>query len=213
MNIVWNKVTWYSKLLALALFVALPFIGFYYGAEYGKAKEDVVRAPAEEAPAYYTDIASWQTYTQDNPGFSIAYPIDFEVSMGPFFDLTIPKAFEPQTNFDDAILNIDANEDTTAVAHCLAPDPNEGMLMATSTIIINGIPFVVFHSSDAAAGNRYDVTSYRTIHKDICYDIHYTIHSSQIGNYPPAYHLKPFDEQKVSSLLDRIAGTFKFTAN
>ena len=34
MHIQWNKVTWYSKLLALILFVALPFIGFYLGIKY-----------------------------------------------------------------------------------------------------------------------------------------------------------------------------------
>jgi len=29
-----NQVTWYSKLLALILFVALPFLGFYAGMKY-----------------------------------------------------------------------------------------------------------------------------------------------------------------------------------
>ncbi len=32
-----NQVTWYSKLAALALFVALPFLGFWVGLEYQKA--------------------------------------------------------------------------------------------------------------------------------------------------------------------------------
>lgn len=36
MKIEWNKVTWYSKLLALALLVLLPFIGFYFGVQYEK---------------------------------------------------------------------------------------------------------------------------------------------------------------------------------
>ena len=31
-----NQVTWYSKLLALILFIALPFIGFWLGMEYQK---------------------------------------------------------------------------------------------------------------------------------------------------------------------------------
>ena len=45
MNIEFNKVTWYSKVLALALFVALPFIGFcagrWYQAQLGNIKRDV----------------------------------------------------------------------------------------------------------------------------------------------------------------------------
>lgn len=35
-EIEWNKVTWYSKLLAVILFVAVFFLGFYLGAEFGK---------------------------------------------------------------------------------------------------------------------------------------------------------------------------------
>jgi hypothetical protein len=49
MKIEWNKVTWYSKLLALALFVALPFIGFYYGVQYGKIVAAIGQAPAATA--------------------------------------------------------------------------------------------------------------------------------------------------------------------
>ena len=45
MKIEWNKVTWYSKLLALALFVALPFIGFYYGMQYGKIVGAIGQVP------------------------------------------------------------------------------------------------------------------------------------------------------------------------
>ena len=39
MRIEWNKVTWYSKLLALILFASLPFIGFYLGVHYQKLIE------------------------------------------------------------------------------------------------------------------------------------------------------------------------------
>lgn len=34
MKIEWNKVTWYSKTLALFLLIALPFLGFYLGSTY-----------------------------------------------------------------------------------------------------------------------------------------------------------------------------------
>lgn len=34
MKIEWNKVTWYSKIIALILFVSLPFIGFCLGVSY-----------------------------------------------------------------------------------------------------------------------------------------------------------------------------------
>ncbi len=34
MNIEWNEVRWYSKLLALVLFIGLPFVGFWLGIKY-----------------------------------------------------------------------------------------------------------------------------------------------------------------------------------
>lgn len=36
MKIEYTKVTWYSKLLALILFIGLPFLGFYLGSKYEK---------------------------------------------------------------------------------------------------------------------------------------------------------------------------------
>lgn len=38
MNIEWNKVTWYSKLLAVILFVIIFCAGFYFGVELRKAQ-------------------------------------------------------------------------------------------------------------------------------------------------------------------------------
>lgn len=38
MKIIWNKVTWYSKLLAVILFVATFFLGFYFRGEFQKIK-------------------------------------------------------------------------------------------------------------------------------------------------------------------------------
>ena len=35
MKIVWNKVTWYSKLLAVIIFVATFALAFYLGMQYG----------------------------------------------------------------------------------------------------------------------------------------------------------------------------------
>ena len=38
MRIIYNRVTWYSKLLAMLLFASLPFIGFYFGVQYQKSQ-------------------------------------------------------------------------------------------------------------------------------------------------------------------------------
>ena len=44
MKIVWNKVTWYSKAIALALFVLIPFAAFWFGLEVGYIKGFVAGA-------------------------------------------------------------------------------------------------------------------------------------------------------------------------
>jgi len=241
MKIEWNKVTWYSKLVALALFVALPFVGFWCGIKYGEVKQYSVDSlmflkNSSSSPAissgidpYYKDIGEWQT-DGNNAGFSIAYPIDFDttdnyvaaptenwregISGGSgiqFFTLVIPRAFEPQTNFADAKLTVGMSSDAAAVAQCLVPEPSgPPNQLPTSTAIINGTAFTIFHTNDAGAGNFYETTSYRTRHAGQCWAVEYTIHSSQIGNYPVEYQLKPFDEAALHDVLDRIVGTFKF---
>jgi hypothetical protein len=238
MKIEWNKVTWYSKCLALALIIVLPFLGFYFGEKYGEIKGffngyDVsVQVPQGAAAAagsdYYSNVAAWQTDQRDDAGFSIAYPIDFPMddnssvtpsddwSMNAFgttgikvLELDIPKAFEPQTNFDDAKLTIGRSSNDVAVRECLSPS-TEGPTTAVGTTTVNGTVFSVMTSSDAGAGNYYETTSYRALHGGQCYAVEYTIHSSQIANYPASYGLHPYDDAKVASVLQKIAGTFQF---
>lgn len=239
MSIEWNTVTWYSKIIALALFVALPFIGFYYGAKYGetvaiinqvptRTTTDTMAAP-DSAMAYYSNPAEWQVDTNNTAGgFSIAYPIDFNTQDNysaaqssdwrlnanapgiKYFTLTVPRAFEPQTNFADATLTVGASKDTSAVAACLAPNQSGGPATVTSNTTINGVNFTIFRSNDAGAGNLYETTSYRTLHDGECYAVEYTVHSGQIANYPSSYGLQPFNEQMIDSLMQNIVGTFKF---
>ena len=238
-KIEWNKVTWYSKLLALILFVALPFIGFYYGMEYEKTLTSIDKEPsttpgslasgsADTAADYYGNPAQWQSDSNNN-GFSISYPIDFDaqdnypassstdwrvnsnnVSGIKYFMLTVPRAFEPQTNFIDTRFTIGASSEKSAVDQCMNADPSGGPAIATSTADINGVRFTVFHSADAGAGNYYETTSYRALHNSRCYAIEYTVHSSQIANYPSSYNLHPFDKNKIDSLMKNIIGTFRF---
>jgi len=235
MKIIWDKVTWYSKALAMVFFIILPFVGFYLGMKYGAFEQygtDLMtrnkgEVSASAADLYYESVPEWQTDQRSDAGFSIAYPIDFPVddnhsvtpvddwSLNAFgtqgvkvLELDIPKVFEPQTNFADAKLTIGRSADRIAVNECLSPS-TEGQT-SFSTTTINGIDFSKLVTSDAGAGNLYETTSYRTLHNGQCYAVEYTIHSSQIGNYPPEYGLQSLDETKLHDVLDRIVGTFKF---
>jgi hypothetical protein len=233
----WSKTTWYSKLIALALLVVLPSIGFYYGEWHAQnailADKNTASSSASTLgntqTDYYNNVTEWQTDTNNDGGFSIAYPIDFQIddnySAVPSVDwrinanntpgikyitLTVPKVFEPQTNFADATLTVGASRNKTALAQCMTPDPTGMGTATTSTQNINGTEFTVFHSDGAGAGNYYETTGYRALHAGQCYAVEYTIHSSQIMNYPASYNLKPFNEKDISSVLQNIIGTFRF---
>jgi hypothetical protein len=234
MKIVWNKVTPLSKYIALALFVLLPFIGFYYGMQYGLLVAILHNNPATtnttttvSGDEYYKNIAEWQV-DSNAKNFSIAYPIDFDIQAAneltqsewrvdangtpgtKLFNLTIQRLFKPHTNFADAQLGVGESENAAAVKDCLAPGQTGGAAVPTSTAMISGVPFTVFYSSGAGAGNYYETTSYRTIHAGQCWAVEYTIHSTQIMNYPAEYNLHEFDKAKLTDVLDRIAHTFKF---
>lgn len=175
---------------------------------------------------YYTNTATWQTYSGTQ--FSIAYPLDFPVvetngttltndwrvnSQDPgvkAFSLTVPAAFEPQTNFSNATLTVGYSQNANATANCLTQDSN-GPPAATSTAVINGIHFTIFTSSDAGAGNLYKTTSYRTVHQGYCWAVEYTVHSAELANYPTSYDLTQYSDQAIDSVLDRIISTFHFT--
>jgi hypothetical protein len=234
MKIEWNKVTWYSKLLALALFVALPFIGFYYGIKYGETLTPIQFLSQSTSTQvsgnnYYQNVAEWQLDQRTDGGFSISYPIDFSendiYAVTPVTDwrigsnnqagikmltITIPRTFESQTNFSDATLTVGRSNDPIAVQNCLTPDQSGGPGSGLATTTINGVAFSIFTSASAGAGNFYETTSYRTLHANQCYAVEYTIHSNQIANYPSSYGLQPFDKNKLTDVLDRIVGTFRF---
>ena len=213
MKIQWNKVTWYSKSLAMIIFIAAPFVGFCYGMQYGRLTANLNQpslGTTTVESGYYSDPTKWQTDIDTQGGFSIAYPIDFDTQTDGGFMLTVPKAFEPQSNFADAKFTITVDKSAEGVAQCLTLNQNGGPMTATSTATIDNVPFATFQGSDAGAGNYYDTTSYRIVHGGSCYVITYIVHSTQIANYPASYELKPFDSEKIQTLLRTIVGTFKF---
>lgn len=124
---------------------------------------------------------------------------------------TLDRSFQPKTNFSDGKLTIGTSPDPSAVATCLTYNPSGGPATTPTTQTINGTAYTVMHSSDAAAGNRYDTTSYRTVRNSQCYVIEYTIHYGNIQNYDPSQGVKEFNEAAVAKVLDGIVQSFRFT--
>lgn len=230
MKIRWNEVTWYSRLLALVVFVAAPLWGFYLGYLYGKVSPVpppvIVNArQPEQAAGYQISTSSWYTYQYGQYGFSFSYPKELEVNNAPsswrflasststgkgIISLSVPPIFEMGTNFAGAAFSVGESSDGADIRNCFLPTDGE---TASSSVYLNGTMFYRFASSAAATGNYYRVESYRTMRNGACFDIDLVVHSTDIGNYPASFGVKPFDKGKVDTLLSDVLRSFTFISS
>lgn len=184
--------------------------------------------PVTTPPAlgYYENVKTWQTTRLEDAGLSIATPLDFPIET---LQLTVtntdwrldagktigtravlvslPKAIQSQTNFREAKVVVGISKEKNAIQTCLQKQAGEE---ERSAQVINGVPFAAFTQADAGAGNMYQTTSYRAIRNSSCYVIEYTIHSTQLANYPKELGLKEFDQTYVKNLLERIISTIRW---
>lgn len=83
-NIQYTKVTWYSKTLALALFVAMPFLGFWAGIKYQVLKESATGSNMQSSTTPIVNSTgnnstqptggNRASYTNEDYGFRVSYP-------------------------------------------------------------------------------------------------------------------------------------------
>ncbi|HVW71557.1 MAG TPA: hypothetical protein VHB93_00180 [Candidatus Paceibacterota bacterium] len=216
--------------IILLLVVAIGF--FFLGSQFGSGTAPVTVSTSTDTgtgtgstvtPPPQQDTSSWQVF--GTALFTIRYPQIFtnnavesndEWRSGANGDagtldlsIMLPKSYMPGTNFSDAKLTVGHSASAAPVSNCLKPDPSGGPSSSMTTRLINGVSFTVFTSSDAGAGNLYDTTSYRTMHNNTCIAVEYTIHYTQIANYPPGT-VTQFDESKVAAMLDSVVDTFTF---
>jgi len=78
-KIVWNQVTWYSKILAAVIFVALPLLAFYYGIQLGFALSS---QPPQIIAINYVEQGTAAALRYANPDhqFTLEYPSGWKVS-------------------------------------------------------------------------------------------------------------------------------------
>ncbi|MDB5204863.1 MAG: hypothetical protein JWP09_891 [Candidatus Taylorbacteria bacterium] len=77
MAIIWNKVTWYSKLLAVILAILIFGVGLYFGSEFEKLSLIVPNTVQPVIQNVKTDTSDWKTYQNDKYGFKIKYPATY----------------------------------------------------------------------------------------------------------------------------------------
>ena len=172
-----------------------------------------------------TTSGAMATYTDATKLFSFTYPSQFTLSGSTvgysqnwmqgattsgmlLVKVVVPASYQPHTNFAQSQFTVGVSADPSAVAGCLT---QENVYAASSTgVSINDTPYTKLAYSGAAAGNRYDTTSYRTLRDGQCYAIEYTIHSLNIGNFPSGSGIEPFDQTAVQTMFDTMARSFRF---
>ena len=214
----WNSVTWYSKLLAVVLFVGVLCLGFYLGRQDAEIKNISVSIPR-------ASVKDLKTYTEPSGIYRFSFDPRFMVISGddtkPTKDwrlnstaegilltmLTIPRPYQPSTNFSEAKLTIGRSTDPSAIRDCVVV---ETWARTVASVTIDGYVFKKVSFSDAGAGNFYDTTSYRAVLDGDCYVIEYTVHSTNIGNYSPDQGIKEFDRANVQNELESAIQSSRF---
>jgi hypothetical protein len=150
-------------------------------------------------PEEYTDVADWQLSQETSAGFTIMYPSNFTPDQGSasptndwridsqdpgiaVLSITVPPAVEPNTNFEGATVTVGYSENTSALNNCFVAPTGDSV--STSSASVNGIKFVVYTAESVGAGQQYTTTSYRTTHAGACYAVEYTIHTTNLSNFP-----------------------------
>jgi len=212
MTIEWNKVTWYSKLLAVILFVLTFYIGFSLGSSWGEQKiKNSILPSSQSGNTESTSVNLSQLYSDSIKGFSIRYPSDFTVldtykyqELGPGKDIagvkfTIPLSMKTGTNLgSDSYISVEEISKTQTCTASLFLDQGKA-----HTLTDGNITYSVASSTGAGAGNRYEETVYATPITNGCLAIRYFIHYGVLENYPVGM-VKQFDKQALLNQFDAI---------
>jgi hypothetical protein len=117
------------------------------------------------------------------------------------------KTYE-KTNLSEAYLFISSTTDSQIVATCTEPNQNAGgpeELIGNE--VINGLTFVHSTSEGAGAGNYYQQEIYRMVNKNMCHEVIYFVHYTNIGNYPPGI-VTEFDRNALTQKFYSVFSTF-----
>jgi len=185
----------------------------------------ITLTPVGEVPQFILRVAinppgtvvQYFQYNNLSTGLSLVYPDTF-VPASPVVgnyktnpELTLhlidSKTYD-KTNLGEVYLFISSTSDAQVAATCTQPNQNGGapeQVIGNETI--NGYTFAHSTAEGAGAGNYYEQEIYRMVNKNICYEVIYFIHSSNIGNYPPGV-VTEFNRADLIQRFDSIFSTF-----
>lgn len=136
-KIEWNKVTWYSKTLAAAIFIILPLLTFYYGIKLGFLISS--QPPQVIAINYVARGETALSYMNPDYQFALEYPAGWKISES--VDPYTLAAITPKDGGAPVKVFLEKNSFTSIDALKAAKDTNLGA----------GIKYEIRHSPNFEA--------------------------------------------------------------
>ena len=216
----------FSKFSRVVITVVVIAVGvtFLY---YVSITQSLFSFKPEPSPTATPNYSTWRSYTNQKYGVSLKYPAPFQLVPGrsgplaewQLYGLTngieivsiqIPRSTQILTNFLGASLRIGLSTDVIAVKECLNPPASFGYSDTYTQRLIGGVVFRKFTRSDTGAGNFYEYTSYRAVRNGGCEVFEYSLHKTNIQNYPVEAGRKEFDKTAIINSLESMLDTVQF---
>lgn len=165
--------------------------------------------PATEQPTPIPTAsvpADWQTYTDQQYGFTFRYPKEGQIAnQENGYARITGLPFAAGTNLVEKYLEVDVAENANPCSSPLTQGYAPGSYQSQQ-VTINGLAWVIEGGADAGAGQIHTWTAYSTVKGNACVSLSFILHSTNPGVYstPPPL----FDEAAESAVFADIVFTF-----
>ncbi len=168
-----------------------------------------INPPGQDAQNFqYNNFATGLSLTYPDT-FAPALPVVGNYKINPELTLHFidSEAYE-KTNLSEVYLFVSSTSEAQTVATCTEPNQSGGgPEYSVGNEVVNGLTFIHSTSEGAGAGNYYQQEIYRMVNKNVCHEVIYFIHSTNIGNYPPGI-VTEFDRDALMQKLFSVFSTF-----
>jgi len=210
-----TTVTLFSKTLAGIIFIALILTAFFVGTKY-QAMTDLIKIKQSNpvitklSPTPTDNATSWQTYRNEEYGFEVKYPGEWEspthfLGNTQMLDVDVIKI--PKNNFlSAAITNIEIQ--IVADQHaCRRGESSEDTYQIEKNMSINKIPFQVATWAYTPPQFGYE---YSTQKNNLCYKITLIFEGENTNEFWGTVYANRA-KNSLFGIMDQILSTFKFT--
>ena len=214
----WNEVTWYSRLGALVLFLAvIPALFFYIGEQYEATTS--LRAPliaSSTLPSSASGLV--QAYLNPEYNFTIQYPSNKAPCTGGWSDFLSTNngamrfcSTPLEGKFNTALLTIGVSSNAQDIVSCLVTPPSEeSQITDMGTTTINGVAFHEILADSPGAGQSSASYFYRSILTGYCVNIEETISGPDPSQMNSAQGVAAqADYKDIKSQLDNAVESFR----